>query len=46
MFFTITPTDMTTLTGYFTGLVGDFMPLILFVIGVSLGMYVFKKIFK
>jgi hypothetical protein len=46
MFFTITPTDVTTLTGYIAGLVGDFMPLILLVIGISVGMFIFKKIFK
>jgi hypothetical protein len=46
MFFTITPTDISTLTGYIAGMIGDFMPLLLVVIGVSVGMFIFNKIFK
>jgi len=46
MFFTITSGNITTMTGYIAGLVGDFMPIILIVIGVSIGMYIFNRIFK
>lgn len=46
MFFTITPTDVSTIIGYITGMVGDFMPLLTIVIGVSVGMYIFNKIFR
>jgi hypothetical protein len=46
MFFTITSGDITTMTGYITGLVGDFMPLILIVVGISIAMYIFNRITK
>lgn len=46
MFFTITEGNMTTLIGYITGLVGDFMPLILIVVGISIAMYIFTRITK
>jgi len=46
MFFTITEGNMTTLIGYITGLVGDFMPLILIVVGISIAMYIFNRITK
>lgn len=46
MFFTITSGDITTMIGYITGMVGDFMPLILVVMGVSIGMFIFNKVFK
>jgi hypothetical protein len=46
MFLTIAPADITTLTGYIAGMVGDFLPLILVAIGVSVGMFIFNKVFK
>lgn len=46
MFFTITAGDVTTMTGYITGIVGDFMPFILPIMGISIGMFIFNKIFK
>jgi len=44
MFYTVTEADITSLTTTAGGLIGDFMPIILVVIGIVLGMYVFKKI--
>ena len=44
MFYTVTETDITTLTDVTGGLIGDFMPIILVVLGVIIAMYVFKKI--
>jgi hypothetical protein len=46
MFFTISAGDITTLTGYISGMVGDFMPIILIVIGISIAMYIFNRITK
>jgi hypothetical protein len=46
MFFTISPENITTMTGYISGLVGDFMPVILVVLGISLAMYIFNRITK
>lgn len=46
MFFTITGDNITTLTGYIAGLVGDAMPLILVVLGVVVGMFIFRQITK
>ena len=46
MFFTISEGNITTLTGYIAGLVGDALPLILLVLGVSVGMYIFRQITK
>jgi hypothetical protein len=46
MFFTITGDNITTLTGYIAGMVGDFMPILLVVIGISLAMYIFNRITK
>lgn len=46
MFFTIESTDISTMTGYISGLVGDFMPVIMVVLGITLAMYIFKKITK
>ena len=46
MFFTITTDNINTLTGYISGLVGDFMPIILVVLGVSIAMYIFNRITK
>lgn len=44
MFFTITNDNITTLLGYISGMVGDFMPVILIVIGTSIAMYIFNRI--
>ena len=46
MFYSVTQNDITTMLSYTTGLIGDFMPVILVVIGVSIAMYVFRKITK
>lgn len=46
MFFTITSDNITTLLGYISGMVGDFMPVILIVIGVSVAMFIFNKLTK
>jgi hypothetical protein len=43
-FFTIGPGDIATMTAYAGGIVGDFLPLLLVVIGVSLGIFVVGKI--
>ena len=46
MFLTITGENITTLTGYISGMIGDFMPIILIVLGVSISMYIFNRITK
>jgi len=46
MFFTITTENINTLIGYISGLVGDFMPIILIVIGVSMAMFIFNRLTK
>jgi hypothetical protein len=46
MFFTFAEGDITTLISYITGMIGDFMPLILIVLGVSISMYIFNRITK
>ena len=46
MFFTITSDNITTLLGYISGMVGDFMPVILIVIGVSVAMFIFNRLTK
>lgn len=46
MIYTFTNTDIQTLTGYISGIVGDMMPLILIVLGITIGLYVFNKITK
>ena len=46
MFYTVTSQDITTLTGYISGIIGDFMPIILIILGVTIGLYVFNKIAK
>jgi len=46
MFLTITTENISTLTGYISGMVGDFMPIILIVLGVSISMYIFNKLTK
>jgi len=46
MFFTISGDNITTLTGYISGLVGDALPLILVILGISVGMFIFRQITK
>lgn len=46
MFFTISGDNITTLTGYIAGLVGDALPLILVILGISVGMFIFRQITK
>lgn len=46
MFATITTENINTMTGYISGILGDFMPLIMVVLGISLAMYIFRKIIK
>jgi hypothetical protein len=46
MFLTISGDNIDTMTGYMGGLVGDFLPVILVVLGVSLAMFIFRKIIK
>jgi len=44
MFFEITNDNITTLMGYISGIVGDFMPVIMVVLGITLAMFIFQKI--
>lgn len=44
MFVTISSENINTMIGYISGLVGDFMPLIMVVLGITIAMYIFKKI--
>ena len=46
MFFTVTNENISTLTGYIAGMIGDFMPIILIVLAVSIAMYIFNRITK
>jgi hypothetical protein len=46
MFFEILPADITTLTGYISGLIGDFMPIILIILGITVGLFIFRQITK
>jgi len=46
MFFTIGSEDIATMTSYISGMIGDFMPIIMVVLGITLAMYIFKKITK
>jgi len=46
MFVTITTENINTMTGYISGILGDFMPLIMVVLGISLAMFIFRKIIK
>jgi hypothetical protein len=46
MFYTVTAGDITTLNGYITGMIGDFMPIILVILGITIAMYVFNRITK
>lgn len=44
MFYTVTENDITAMTNTIGGVIGDFMPIILAVLGITIAMYVFKKI--
>jgi hypothetical protein len=46
MFFTISETNLDTLFSYMTGLIGDLMPLILVVLGISIAIFIFRQITK
>lgn len=46
MFFDIGTEEVNELLGYMGGLIGDMMPIILIVVGVSLAMFIFNKILK
>jgi hypothetical protein len=46
MIYQWTAEDITTLTGYISTLIGEFLPLILLVLGITLGLYVLQRIFK
>lgn len=46
MFLTITQANIDTMIGYISGLIGDFMPLIMVILGVVIAMYIFNKITK
>jgi hypothetical protein len=46
MFLTITELNIDTMIGYVSGLIGDFMPLIMVILGVIIAMYIFNKITK
>lgn len=45
-FFTITETDITTMLGYVGDLVGDLTPLMLPIIAIGLGIFIFWAIVK
>lgn len=45
-FFTITSNDVTTALGYTGDLVGDFMPLILPLVGIGLGLAIYRQFKK
>jgi hypothetical protein len=46
MFFELTQTEINTMLGYMGGLIGDLMPLILIILGISIALYIFKGITK
>jgi hypothetical protein len=43
-FFTITQNDVSSSLGYAGSLVGDFLPLLLVIVGISIGIFVVGKI--
>lgn len=43
-FFTITQGDIASATGYAGSLVGDFMPLIVVIVGILLGVFIIRAI--
>jgi len=46
MFFELTQTDVDTMLGYMGGLIGDLMPLILVMLGISIALFIFRSISK
>jgi len=46
MFYTITSQDITTMTGYASGLIGDLMPLILVLLGVGIALFIYRQLTK
>lgn len=46
MFYSFNASDTASVVSYVGGIVGDFMPLILIILGVSIGLFVVSKIFK
>lgn len=46
MFFTITEANITTLTGYISGLIGDLMPILLPLLGIVIAMFIFRQLTK
>lgn len=44
MFIDILPADITTLFGYMNSLISDFWPIILAILGVSLGLMIIRSI--
>jgi hypothetical protein len=46
MFLTITEGNITTMIGYISSMIGDFMPLIIVVLAVSITMYIFNRLTK
>ncbi len=46
MFYTFTAENASTTINYIGGIVGDFMPLILIVLSISLGLLIVRKIFN
>lgn len=45
-FFTITTDDITASINYSASLVGDFLPLLLLIIGLSVGMYIIYSVVR
>lgn len=46
MFFDLTQDNIDTMLGYMSGLIGDLMPLILVVLGITIALFIFRGIVK
>ncbi len=46
MFFQLTQGNIDTMLGYIGGLIGDLMPLILVVLGITIALFIFRAIAK
>jgi len=46
MFFDLTQANIETMLGYMAGLIGDLMPLILIILGISIALFIFRAITK
>ena len=46
MFFDLTEGNITTMLGYMGGLIGDLMPLILVILGITIALFIFRAIAK